>query len=373
MNYFLRTHGYFHIFLFLFSGVVAIVVFWLIIKLDKKKRIPSFLYVIIFFVSGIFTLILINNFFSGYDRGFLRKFYIYAHDDTYYLTTLNNVQHLRYGHKQYLETFEMATGKPIGLKKVASVENELNYEIYWSGGERAWAYTEKIGLQLLDLPTPKILATQKDIIESNPDLGGTLHLNSEGDVYDPLNHRMIIESTFGKLYTLNYDLNLQAIMGVPDFSPYLYKNQIWRFKKDWKFSYAKNRNGWHIRFKRIPVSEKSSIFLKPYFVSEFNVNKQKKTRIWVVHQSSLYEDVQVLLSYVDQTGQELSRVNVSDLFNNKRIIKVLGIYSLNKTAYIFIGIGSISQYLEEYKTLSLYALKVDNKTGRVIKKITYYE
>ena len=378
MNYFIQTHQlvvhYLSIFL---SAIVAFFVAGVVMKLDKKDRIPSSLYVLLLFGTGILSLIFINNLVSNYIHGFLREFYIYPHKGSYYLTTLNDMQYSRgrgagLAYTQYLETYELATAKFIGTKKMDDLKAETHFRLYWNGGDRAWAFSPRKGLRLVELPTLKILATQQEILEMNPDLHGTLRLNPDGSVYDPLHNAMILQSAKGKLLVLDDQLHLRSVARIPDFSPYLYKKQIWQFKKHWRFSHVKNQNARYVHFKGTPALKTSLALLKPYFIPEFNLNRQKKSRIWVAHQSTLYKDKQTLLSYLDRNGQEINRINVSKLLNNKRIIKVLGIYSLKDSDYIFVGIGR-AKFWARVLMFSLYALNVDNKTGRLIKKITYYE
>ncbi len=378
MNYFTQTHDFIVHFLVIFlSAIVAFLVVGVVMKLDKKDRFPSSLYVFLLFGTGILSFLFINNLVSNYIHGFLREIYVYPHQGAYYLTVLNDVQYSRgrsagLAYEQYLETYELTTGKCIGTKKMDDLKVETHFRIYWNGGVRAWAFSSRKGLRLTELPTLKILATKQEIVEMNPDLHGTLKLNPNGSVYDPLHNAMILQSAKGKLFVLDDQLHLRSVKGVPDFSAYLYKKQIWQFKKQWRFSYVKNQNARFVHVKGTPVSKTSPALLKPYFIPEFNLKRQKKSRVWVAHQSALYKDKQILLSYLDRNGQEINRINVSKLLNNKRIIKILGIYSLKDSAYVFVGIGRV-KFWDEVLMFSLYALNVDNKTGRLIKKITYYE
>ena len=378
MNYFTQTHDFIIHFLVIFlSAIVAFLVVGVVMKLDKKDKFPSSLYIFLLFGTGILSFLFINNLVSNYIHGSLREIYVYPHQGAYYLTVLNDVEYSRgrgggLAFEQYLETYELPTGKFLSTKKMDDLKVETHFRIYWNGGVRAWAFSPRKGLRLTELPTLKILATQKEIVEMDPELHGTLRLNPNGSVYDPLHNAMILQSVKGKLFVLDDQLHLQSVARVPDFSAYLYKKQIWRFKKHWSFTRVKNQNARFVHFKGTPVSKTSPALLKPYFIPEFNLKRQKKSRVWVVHQSTLYKNKQILLSYLDRNGQEINRINVSKLLNNKRIIKVLGVYSQKDSSFIFIGIGR-AKFWAKVLLFSLYALNVDNKTGRLIKKITYYE
>jgi len=92
-----------------------------------------------------------------------------------------------------------------------------------------------------------------------------------------------------------------------------------------------------------------------------------------MHKSAFFKNVETLLSYVNKSGEEINRISLSQLFDEKPV-QALGSYSGNEQSFIIIGVGlyNLLSADQEFVPLSLYALVVDNRTGEVIKIIYYY-
>jgi hypothetical protein len=117
------------------------------------------------------------------------------------------------------------------------------------------------------------------------------------------------------------------------------------------------------------LSKDSVILLEPEFINELNFVPIKKDKIWIFHKSAIYGDYDPLISFIDANGIEINKINLNDMFNNKKI-HVLAAYTRKKDVLIFIGIGDT--FRSKIKGFTLFALKTNPDTGKIIEKIQYF-
>ena len=77
----------------------------------------------------------------------------------------------------------------------------------------------------------------------------------------------------------------------------------------------------------------------------------------------------MFLSLIDEQGRELEQINLFKFFKNKNM-HILGTYTQDKEVLIFVGIGKTHR--TEIKGFTLFALKTDTDTGKIINKIKYF-
>ncbi len=372
MNYFIGVHS-FIVFLLEMAlialGVILTVFLWVkVSKLAKFSRVGSvgfgaFVFVMLF-VSILGVGRLVDTLFHGY----LNQIFIVRANGKTYLTAHTIIRHRHRVGSDYvhrLESFDLESGMQLGRLFLGKVDVDDTYRFYWAGGKKAWGFSRKTGLMLLDLTQLAVLATEADIIQRNADLALDEKLRLARDGFNPRTQEISIYSG-GRLYSLNHDLKARPLPRPVFFSDL--SSLQWQFKTRWALVPVKNAMGRRLHRKNTPFSDNAAKLLQAKFLPELNLRAPEKLRLWVEHQTTLYRNAQPLLSYIDAEGKEIKRIHLSKRFSGKPG-RALGTYSEAGRMFVFVGVGQIKR---DFLVYSLSALKVNPRTGEILEVITYF-
>ena len=108
-----------------------------------------------------------------------------------------------------LKSYNLNNGKLYGKEKLLRQYFIYDYRIYGPFGNKAWGYSKKSGVQLLDLYHPKILFTNKEILDRNPQLGSkiSIYKGYNYSPYEPISYGLYVINTKAEIYRINPDLN----------------------------------------------------------------------------------------------------------------------------------------------------------------------
>ncbi len=375
MNYFYYIHGKLLFFLGLFITLLCLAsVFFIVFKLSKRLKFIDKKFKLI--MVPVVFIALFGSFFGfakildPFHQGGVKEIYIFNADGKSYLTTwLTRYHFKRFGadYDQRLETFELNSGKLLGIAQMVKRHYDDEYRIYWSGGDKAWGYSTETGIQLLDMQKPKVLATEQDILKQNS-IGKKIKLYSWGSAYSPQQHALYVVAANGQYYRLGYNLKATPVKKVSSEAPFVKTNLD--FAKNWQFYYLRENLGAHLHIKGATCSPESKTLLEPKFISEQNTNVRKKDKVWVRHKSGLYKESDLLLSYIAANGEQLNSFNLTKMFDDPNL-NVISTFTREKNSLIFIGVGDRSRTNTD--GFALYALRVDKDSGELLGKITYIE
>ncbi|MBN2058409.1 MAG: CvpA family protein [Candidatus Saganbacteria bacterium] len=182
------------------------------------------------------------------------------------------------------------------------------------------------------------------------------------------NSRRVISYKTYKLKT--YDLRTGKLLQLEDLGEqpgkepwqilgYYSKNPV---KNDWFYNWVRNSEGKNIRFRDVkrPASAKPAYLLNPSVVRELDPKARGRKKVWVQHTSTLYGPHTYLVTYVDQYGHELNKLDLYGMFGDKKTEAIASL-SNNNEVLLFISRDG----------LDLTALKIDPGTGRVLGRIEY--
>jgi len=117
-------------------------------------------------------------------------------------------EHRRFGifHTPRIATYDLNQGTLIGSIWPSNKNPADHYLIYGPFGQKAWGYSYRPGIVLLDLATPKVLAGRKEILARNPQLGGSYKKVFSDYLYDPVTHSIQVMNPKGQYFRINPDL-----------------------------------------------------------------------------------------------------------------------------------------------------------------------
>gem|GEM_PF-2788439 len=375
MNYFYYMHGTLLFFIKFFITILCLTgVFFGVLEVSRLLKLPENKINYILFPAVLIVLYGSMTAFSKiidpFHDGGLKRIYIFETNGKPCLSTwLTRYHFKRFGavHDQRLKTFELETGKPMGMVQMVKKHYSDEYRLYWSGGDKAWGYSRETGIQLLDMLEPQILAEEQEILKQNPELGGRIKLYPWGNAYDPQQHTLYVIAADGQYYRLDYQLKAMSVKEV-SFNDSFVKKSL-NFTEKWQFYPLRESLGVHLHARGDRCSPESMILLEPEFIPEQNTFAHRKNKIWVTCKSTLSEDSDLLLSYIKGNGQKISDFNLTKMFDVK-YIKVLSTLTRSKDIFIFIGVGAAIR--TNVDGFALYALKVDKGSGELIKEIHYF-
>jgi hypothetical protein len=253
-----------------------------------------------------------------------------------------------------LITYDLKSGETLGKADLTFWTFYRDYEIFGPFDAKAWGYSRKNGIALLDMATPKIIANQKKILELNPQLGGMIQPFYGDYFYDPISHGMQVKSRSGEYFRINSDLTITPLK---EFAiNYIPKPEYWTF------DYSKEGEGKTLR--RLSVSfdplVKKPLLISPKIIKELNKKFADKETVWVLHYSKLFGDFDVLLSYMDEKGQEIKRINLSKILKFKNA-KAYATFSKDNEVLVFVSKGGFT----------LSALRTNPVSGEIIGRIDF--
>ena len=260
-----------------------------------------------------------------------------------------------------LKTFEINTGILTGWENLAS-GNVYNYIIYGPFDNKAWGYSNKSGVQLLDLYQPKILKTNMDILKQNPKLGTEIRIYEEKypvPVYDPIMHGLFVVNDHGEIFRITPDVKAESV------NYYIKKQKNYYSKSSKKWVFKANKDIFtqsKIHRDDVKLSLKSKTFISPEIVEYWDNESLKTGNIWIMHWSSEERKADHLVSYINKYGEELNCINLSQIFKNKKIRPFFAIMH-ESNILLFV---TCSHY-------TLSALKTDINDGLVLGRIDYFK
>jgi hypothetical protein len=357
------------LFLLFCLGISFAIAMWAGKQYRLSDSVSKLLFYLCLFLGAALAFSCMAKFTSYYDRGGIQDIHIVPEQGGPYLTVWSTRVHSkRVGadYDQLLMTYNLKTGKLMGRLEMIHKHYASEYNLYWSHGDKAWGYSSKEGIQLLDMKTPKLIAGMSDLVRKNPDLKG-LTLTVSDTVFSPSLNSVYGKAVNGQLYQLKDNMSAQAVDYIPDTISDSYKK--WRFKHNWYFQNLKTSMGKHVHTNHSQCSSKSLILLQPEFIAELNPDIKTKKRIWVFHKSSMLGDSDPMIAYMSGDGRAHSIINLKSVTGYNKV-KVLYTYTYGKEVVIFVTSGVTRHTI--VSGFTLFALCTDINTGEPLATIKYF-
>ena len=367
MNYFLNNYYVIVYFLsaIIFAILIIIICFSLICFANHFSLSKKWLAVIIFvsvFGSMLLYGYLLVNVPDYLNDGKIRYvFFQEQNNETRLVTWFTRIDRPAgmstvYSHR--LKSYDLNNGKQLGRENLLRRYYTNDYKIYGPFGNKAWGYSKKSGVQLLDFYKPKILFNNEDILQKNPQLGSLIRIYDAYNypVYDPVSHGLYVVNATGNIYRITPDLQAVFVGDIKIDKV----NYDQRRYPEWIFEEEKGINSKTVHIKGIKLSDKSKIFISPEIVEYWDDDSLKLGKIWIEHWSTNSADADCLLSYVNKNGEELNCINITQFFKNKKAKSYFTLLHDNEI-YLFIT--------RSYYTLT--ALRTEIKKGNMLGRIDY--
>ena len=370
MNYFLNNYRIFLVSFigpviigFIIMGIYVPIILWI----SKRFNINPVLWGVL---SGVFLIgnisFFVYLFFNAtiyFTDGEIVDVFIYNENNDKRLSIFFKAVDIPKTHEfgYRLKTYEINTGNLTGKENLVK-GNVYDFRIYAPFNNKAWAYSKKSGVLLLDLYQPKILKTNMDILKQNPELGTEIRIYEEKypvPAYDPVTHGLFIVNDQGSIFRITPDIKAESV----NYSIKKKKRYYSRSSKKWVFKTNKDIfTQSKIHREDVKLSSNSKTFISPEIVEYWDDTSQKTGNIWIMHWSSEERKADHLASYINKYGEELSCINLSQIFKNKRV----------KPYFAIMHEGNILLYVTSlHYTLS--ALRTDIKDGHVLGRINYFK
>lgn len=339
MNYFLVSYqAAVHILIlvisFIMFGGASLFFGGRLIVFFKLSYVMSICLLIILFSSSIISsYFVLTRLEDKLNHGVIKELFILDSGDKPLLTLwLMRVHKMKKGsfYDQRLETFELENGKNIGMVEMQHRKESSDYKLYWvAGSKTVYGVDENKEARIFSLTQPGFL---KKI--------GTV-------------------SRFKENAREGWDKR------TPNFT-----QRGW-FEKGWTFLSVKESLAKNLIGPDGKLNVKSAAFLKPVFIEELNKESAKKNKIWVFHRSAAHKNIESLISYVDVNGNELSSINLNEVFNRTKV-RPCAVFTRQNEVMIFVTCGNNKRILLSSDLgFTLAALRIDKSTGKVIDRIDY--
>jgi hypothetical protein len=364
MLLFLKTWGTALFFLQIFVTLLIVLGFaFLIEKLSRRiglsEPIRKPLLFITIFITFLGLLFGARALSSYYFDGEIQELFILNGSKTARLCVRfarpNTRRGITVNYTHRLKTFDLLSGNFLGRLEMARATPNFEYSIYGPFGARAWGINSTTGLQLLDLAKPALIADEAEILAKNPQLGKKIRFVFVDNIYDPDKHSIQAIAPDSRYFRITPDLKAVQIKRYS--RPYSPRVKYWLFS--WVPG-AKRQTVRH-RYASGVATAKSVELISPKMVGELNPQELGRKKAWVTHRSSSQKDSDLLLSYVDEHGQELIRINLSQLLKGKKVTAI-NTYSRKDEVLLF-----VSQY-----DITLSALRTDPNNGKILGRIDYF-
>lgn len=338
MNYLLVSYQALIQILILVIAVLVVTIFlyfagWLTVFFKLSQKVSVFLFIV--FVSGSFvsSCFFLYKLEDNLNHGVIKELFILDSDGNPLLTLwLMRVHKIKKGsfYDQRLETFELESGKAIGMVEMQHRKEASNYRLYWPFGSKTiWGIDENEKAQLFSLTQPGFLKNT-----------------------DPV--PKFIENARDGWYNR-----------VANF-----KQRGW-YEKGWTFRGAIESLGQNLIGPEGKLDSKSTTLLNPVFIEELSTKPEIKNKIWIFHKSGIHNNIEPLISYVDFNGKELNRINLNKIFSKTKV-RPCAIYTGEKEVMVFVTCGDNKKaYLAENLGFTLSALRFDRSAGKYIGRIDY--
>lgn len=259
-----------------------------------------------------------------------------------------------------LKSFDIYNGRQFGKKNLVIRKHINDYDIWGPFDNNAWGYSKKTGIHFLDLFQPEILFTNKDILCKNPQLGSLIQIapGSYNSVYDPISHELYIVNAKGIIYKIDTNLNAVFAGEVKKDKIEYHKNYL----QEWIIEDIIDSEEKIIHISSENISKNYRTFFSPSIIKNLNEENINIDKTWIMHRSSNDQDADCLISYIKDDGQEINRINIKEIFKNKRAEPCIILFH-NGELYIFITIDGYT----------LSALRTDTEKGNILGRINYFK
>lgn len=183
------------------------------VAVEKKLKVSETISKIITVITVISIMLFV---FGGsklvrnhYNYGEIKKMYVVNTKKGPRLTVLfSREEHKRFGtfHTPRLATYDLYKGTFLSSAWPSNKNHADHYLIYGPFGQKAWGYSYRPGIVLLDLATPKVLAGRKEIITRNPQLGGDFKKVFSDYLYDSATHSIQVMNPKGLYFRITPEL-----------------------------------------------------------------------------------------------------------------------------------------------------------------------
>ena len=370
MNYFLNNYSFIS---HLFTAIIfAILVFPISFRLNiwvedhfnvsEKWETPvTFIFII---ASVLLYIFLLGNSIDYLNDGEIKYVFIQEKGNktrlVIWFTRVDTPAGISTAYSHRLKSYNINNGKQVGRQNLLRRSWINDYSIYGPFGNKAWGYSQKSGVQLLDLYKPKILYTNKEILARNPQLSTkiNIYVGSYYSVYEPGSHGIYVVNATGNIYRITPDL--QAV-----FAEDITRETIKEYKdysRKWLIRDIRDTDAKFVHADGARLSSDSKAFISPEIIEYWNNYTQNIDKIWIMHWSSNDADADCLISYINENGQEIKCINLKEIFKNKKTRPYFALLH-NNEVYIFI---TCSYYI-------LTALRIDVKKGNILGAINYFK
>jgi len=374
MNYFLNMHSVIVFFItalfaFIIFGMIISIIFWITNKIPEKYA--KVIFTVLGMIGLFSSFILVSKIKDPFYYGGIKELYVIDKENEPHICIwFIRVHSRKVGavYDQRLKSYDMISGKPYKHIEMLHRYHDSEFRMFYTSGDKGWSYNRKTGLHFLDFYKPEIIADQQRILKENPQLGSSFKLYNSDYVYNPYENAVYIKGENGQLFYLNTSLKAVPVKEAAYVEPY--KKNDFTYAKNWCLCDIEDNLGRHFRNKDTKLLKESVILLEPELIREINSKVTGKNKAWILHKSAIYGRFDPLISFVDEAGIELNRINLGEVFNNKKKIKVIGTYSFPDKIYVFIGAGET--FRASVKGFTLKALVTDPKSGKILEEVKYF-
>lgn len=275
-------------------------------------------------------------------------------------------------YEQFLLTFDLHTTANTGVIQLEQKTYENDYRLFRADENKAWGCSRNRGLLLLDLSQPSVLADQAQILEKHPVLAdGFKCMGYKGRV-SPDQRGLYLKTASGLFFRVMEDLSIEKSLSVPLENYEITKGTA---ESSWQFLSLKHSKGKHVhKIGSSYAGDSCTTLLNPQFILELNpsffTENPHDNKLWVAHQSALYGEHDLLLSYMLENGVAELTHNASELLQ-KEALTARGIYTKGNQTFIFLS--TKAEFRSIPIQVSLFALRTDTKTGQMLEILTYVE
>ncbi len=259
-----------------------------------------------------------------------------------------------------LRSFDLESGRHLGRVQLIKWYWRRDYRIWgpFDGG-KAWGYSFKRGLNLIDLGRARILADEKAILERNPQLGGALALTRHP--FDRATSTMAVVGNQGRIFFIGPDLKAAS------YSKPAKRNSTAEEGAGvpWYLVAVKGTGGKVIHRQGQTPAPDALVMFKPVVVTRWGRQAKDWDRIWVRHLQRQGDKDAKIVSLLDSRGREIARLRVQEYFPANTEPYALTLW--DGRLYMFFGRTWRGHYY------SLTALCLDRGTGQVNRKIDYFK
>jgi len=333
------------------------------LKLAKDTVAFALMFIIFMGLTGI-NVLTYKSLRNALNDGRVKKVYIVKEGSRQYLTVLFSRKDTGKASTWYnakIKAYDLLTGKCLGQVFLVKGSFQDDYRIFGPFGQQGWGFSYKSGLHALNLAKPAIIATERELIKQNPQLGKKIKLHQDSFLFNPFNKNLHVRGAKGELLRLAPNLKTYPIAKVPISKMNLRNIEQNRLWSRWQIERTAGTSGRTVHLNKTKLSSQKAILLAPKIIKEWNKVPVVNNKIWVSHYASLEKDSDFLLSYIAADGRELSQINLNKEFDSNQA-----------TVLVTLTLGDETLIFASVKRYKLSALRTDSATGKILGRIDYF-